>query len=275
MSRGGRAAQEGLVCNRGARPTSWFGVIDLRGGRAVHAVAGRRSEYRPLRIAACPDGDPLRLALHYRHLGVDGLYVADLDRIVERTDASQTGILRLMDLDLPLWVDAGIRTWGELAALASPRQRASCGQREMVPIVATETLRTLKDLRRMVDAVAAPNRLAVSLDLRGERVVAGCPELAGGDPLEVARKVIAEGVERLIVLDVARVGTARGASTRGLCRRLRLEFPGLTILSGGGVRGPDDASQLMKAGCDHVLAGTWLHGLADSNSTRSARKHLP
>lgn len=254
------------------RRPSCFGVIDLRGGRAVHAVAGRRSEYRPLGIAACPDADPLRLAWHYRRIGVDGVYVADLDRILERSKASQGAILRLAEVGLPLWVDAGIRTFDDFAAFALPgsRQTRGCrespGVREMpnpkaVAIVATETLRSLGDLRQMVEAVAEPQRLAVSLDLRGERVVAECRDLSEQDPLEAARRIVASGAERLIVLDVARVGTAFGPSTAGLCRRLKQELPHLRVVSGGGVRGLSDARTLVEAGCEHVLAGTWLHDL--------------
>lgn len=250
------SGEAGAGCGGGERPTSWLGVIDLRGGRAVHAVAGRRAEYRPLQIAACPDADPLQLALHYRRVGVDGLYVADLDRILDGDDASQRSVDRLADAELPLWLDVGIRAAEEFAALVPDR-------REALGIVATETLRSLEDLRQVVRSVSDPQRLAVSLDLRGERVIARCEELAGRDPLEVARRVAAVGVECLVVLDVARVGTAGGPSTTALCRRLRQELPDLTIVSGGGIRGAADARELVEAGCDHVLAGTWLHGLTD------------
>lgn len=235
-----------------ARPTSWFGVIDVRLGRAVHAVAGRRAEYRPLRIDACPDADPLRLAWHYRRIGVDGLYVADLDRIVDRTQSSQAAVLRLAEVGLPLWIDAGIGSAEDFAAFV-PAGRGAVG------IIATETLCRVADLGRIVRSMADPRRLAVSLDLRGERVVAECSQLAGCEPLEAAERIAAQGVERIVVLDMARVGTGGGPSTAGLCQRLKQRVPNLRIVSGGGIRGLGDARTLMDAGCDHVLAGTWLH----------------
>lgn len=236
------------------RATSWLGVIDVRLGRAVHAVAGRRAEYRPLRIGACPDADPLRLARHYRRVGVDGLYVADLDRIVDRTQSSQAAVLRLAEVGLPLWIDAGVGSAEDFAAFVP----FGC---DAVGIVATETLRRFDDLGRIVRAMADPRRLAVSLDLCGERVVAQCAELAECGPLEAAGRIAAAGVERIVVLDVTRVGTGGGPSTAGLCRQLKQRVPNVRIVSGGGIRGPADARRLMDAGCEHVLAGSWLHDL--------------
>ena len=59
------------------------GVIDLKDGTAVHAVRGERERYRPVSsVIAGDDGDPLALARAFRsELGLDDLYVADLDAI--------------------------------------------------------------------------------------------------------------------------------------------------------------------------------------------------
>jgi len=58
-------------------------VIDLKAGTAVHAVRGERESYRPVRsVIAGADGDALALAHAFRaQLGLDELYVADLDAI--------------------------------------------------------------------------------------------------------------------------------------------------------------------------------------------------
>ena len=58
------------------------GVIDLKGGAAVHAVRGERERYRPVARSRGDDGDALALARGFRAaLGLDELYVADLDAI--------------------------------------------------------------------------------------------------------------------------------------------------------------------------------------------------
>ena len=58
-------------------------VIDLKGGMAVHAVRGERERYRPVRSVITDDaGDPVALARAFAsELGLDELYVADLDAI--------------------------------------------------------------------------------------------------------------------------------------------------------------------------------------------------
>ena len=57
-----------------------IGVLDLLGGRAVHARAGRRDSYEPVR-----GGDGVALARWYmRDVGLTELYAADLDAILGR-----------------------------------------------------------------------------------------------------------------------------------------------------------------------------------------------
>ena len=62
----------------------------------------------------------------------------------------------------------------------------------------------------------------------------------------------------LIVIDLARVGTGAGLDL-GLIARVREATPALTLLAGGGVRGPDDILRLADAGCDGALVATALH----------------
>jgi len=61
-----------------------IGVIDLLGGKAVHAQGGCRRAYRPVQMAAGTtiDGDAAALARVYvEQMGLDDVYVADLDAI--------------------------------------------------------------------------------------------------------------------------------------------------------------------------------------------------
>ncbi|WP_203328860.1 HisA/HisF-related TIM barrel protein [Candidatus Laterigemmans baculatus] len=246
-------------------PVPLLGVIDLRFGQAVHAVAGRRDAYQPVRIAACPDGDPVRVAEHYRGR-VTGLYVADLDRILDRSAASQPAIDRLLALGMPLWIDRGIESAADFQAVAGSSPQTPAAPAPTTWIVASESLRSLDELRQIDELrqmaagqgnAAAALPLTVSLDLRDGRVVSASRELAR-EPLEAAEQLAAAGAERLIVLDVARVGTGSGPSTASLCRQIKRAIPALTLCSGGGVRDAADAATLQEAGCDVVLAASWL-----------------
>ena len=84
---------EGLLAS--GRIERVVGVIDLKQGRAVHAVAGRRDQYQPVQIQSQPPadwGDPIRLVDLYLRLGIRRLYLADLDAI--RNGIVQVNLLR-------------------------------------------------------------------------------------------------------------------------------------------------------------------------------------
>src|SRR4051794_34340535 len=94
-----------------------LGVIDLLAGRAVHARAGDRAQYRPVESVAgssIAPGNALELAHFYVHrVGLRELYVADLDAILGRAPHA-TLISRLARLGVPLWLDAGVTSGDEV-----------------------------------------------------------------------------------------------------------------------------------------------------------------
>ena len=60
-------------------------VIDLMGGEAVRAIAGRRAEYRPLETPLAASSDPCAVAEGFLRLyPFKTIYLADLDAIMER-----------------------------------------------------------------------------------------------------------------------------------------------------------------------------------------------
>src|SRR5262245_10622635 len=84
-------------------------VLDLKEGRAVHAVGGRRQHYQPLRSILHTNSRPIPLARAIRDLlGLETLYLADLDAIAGRP-ANLVLYQELVALGLHLWVDAGLR----------------------------------------------------------------------------------------------------------------------------------------------------------------------
>src|SRR4051812_47889975 len=92
-------------------------VLDLRGGLAVHAVAGDRARYAPVRSLLHPDPDPIGLARAFRaELGLTEVYLADLDAIAGGPPSVAT-YRALGDLGMSIWVDAGVRDRGSLGLL--------------------------------------------------------------------------------------------------------------------------------------------------------------
>src|SRR4051794_23384809 len=94
-------------------------VLDLKEGRIVRAVGGRRSEYRPIvscLVATAVPGDvaaALASVYHPREL-----YVADLDAIGGASPAVAV-YEEIRQPKTALWVDAGVKEVRDASALAA------------------------------------------------------------------------------------------------------------------------------------------------------------
>lgn len=250
-----------------------IGVVDLSRGRAVHARGGRRELYAPVAAmggdALEPPGDAGALARWYvRERGVRELYVADLDAIAGGAP-QRAAVASLAAVGAPLWLDAAVMSAaGARAALAAGAGRV---------VVGLETLDSFDSLADVCGAVGG-ERVAFSLDLReGEPIAPAGLLAAGSGAADLAARAAAAGVGAVIVLDLARVGTARGLDL-ALVERVRKAVPGTMLLAGGGVADAHDLARLADAGCDGALVATALHDgrigareVAAADATRPSR----
>lgn len=226
-----------------------LGVIDLRGGLAVHARGGSRAAYAPVSggALAIPAGDALALARGYAAVGTTDLYVADLDAIAGGA-AQDARVTALASPGMPLWLDAGIRT------AAGALRACTLGARHVV--AGLETLTSERALRDICIQVGG-ERVALSLDLRDGVPLA--PHAGGAYPGQpapvVAARAAAAGVGAIIVLDLGRVGKACGPDEH-LLARVRDAAPSVTLLAGGGMRDGADLERLMSLGYDGALVAT-------------------
>jgi len=223
-----------------------IGVIDLRHGRAVRAYAGRRDQYQPI-------GDAVDLARQYvDRYKLTELYVADLDAIESAEQPAQQ-IRQIADLGVPLWLDAGV------SSVDRARHALDLGATHVV--VGLETLPSFDALREICATIGG-NRVAFSLDLRDGQPIAvdgifeESPELLAGRAADASAGSV-------IVIDLARVGTRAGIDF-DLLGRIRAATPGLTLVAGGGISGPQDLERLAALGCDGALVATALDALYPS-----------
>ncbi len=215
------------------------GVIDLKAGAAVHAVRGERERYRPV-------GDPLSLARTFRDaLGLDELYVADLDAI--GGGGGQDAIIAALAREARVMVDAGVSE--------PERARALLDLGAHRVVVGTETLTGADALDRLLAELGA---VVLSVDLRDGRALSRDPRLAGLPALDAVARLHRAGLREVIVLDLARVGSGMGPDIR-LIAELHAAFPGLELLAGGGVRDAGDLRALADAGAAGALVATALH----------------
>ncbi len=223
-------------------------VIDILNGIVVHAVRGKREQYQPLQSLLCNSVNPLDVAISFRGLGFKDLYIADLGAIV-KGQVNFEVIKEIADVTgLKLMVDAGFTDLEKAERLLEE------GVSKVV--IGTETLQSKNFVNDAV-WVLGSNRVIVSLDLKGDKLLvkrefAGCE-----DPMCLLGEFKAMGVSSVIVLDLARVGTSEGINVDFL--KKVLEEKKIDVYVGGGVRDINDLVELKDLGVSGVLLATALH----------------
>jgi phosphoribosylformimino-5-aminoimidazole carboxamide ribotide isomerase len=216
-------------------------VIDLKAGVVVHARRGQRAQYAPLRSPLVQTSDPAEVAHTLCKLcRTKTIYVADLDAIAGAPPDLQT--LSALAAQTEPWVDAGATTPDRAAALAQAGAARN--------VLGTESLKH--------SVPSGPPQRVLSVDLREGKLISPLEDLAGQRPVAAAPLATELGVREVIVIDLARVGTATGPPIAAV-EELAKALPGLEIYAGGGVRDDADLRALEDAGAAGALVATALH----------------
>ena len=222
-------------------------VLDLKGGIVVHARGGRRARYAPLRSPLVDGCEPVAVARALCAVcRTTDLYVADLDAL-GGNPVDEPTLERLAAVAEP-WADAGATTVDRAAALA----RAGVARN----VIGLESIGPEFLSRRAFSAPGPPTVLSV--DLRDGRLISRDPELAGAGPAAAVSLARAMGVRELLVIDLARVGSASGPPLDAVAE-LGAALPDMAIYAGGGVRDDADLRALEAAGAAGALVATALH----------------
>jgi phosphoribosylformimino-5-aminoimidazole carboxamide ribotide isomerase len=230
-------------------------VIDLLHGQVVHAVRGQRGNYRPIRSVLCTTADAYDVAHAFASkLHCSEVYVADLNAI-QSGPVQWEALNAIHRAGVRIWLDAGLADSAQVQSLTE--RLLLLGIHSASIVIGLETWRDPDELQSLVQNVGAA-RLVFSLDLH-----AGIPLTASTrwplDATAIAQRACDAGFQRILLLDLAQVGTGEGPSTAGLCRSLKAKWPYLQLIAGGGVRDAADCQALTDAGCDVVLVATALH----------------
>lgn len=223
----------------------------------MHARGGIRAAYLPVRSVLAPEraGDAVLLARRYRErLGARDCYVADLDALGGQP--RQLELLRQL-ADPVTGFGHGLMVDAAVTDPAAARELQAAGAATVV--VALETLPGVAALPGLLAAVG-PDRLLLSLDLRdGQPLLKSGADWSGrSEPIDLVSAAVELGLRRLLVLDLARVGHGAGPAL-DIIDALRISQPSLEILTGGGIRGPDDLAALAGRGVSGALVATALH----------------
>lgn len=219
-------------------------VIDLMRGQVVRAVRGDRASYRPIVSALCEGSDPVTMARALcAHCDSTRLYAADLDALTGgQAQAEVIGRILCALPELEFWVDAG---FADAQGAQRLRDRVGEGAQRIVPVFASESLRSRDDL-----AQCFPDRETgvLSLDRRDGRRLdpAGCWEAPQDWP------------GRVIVMTLERVGADAGPDLATL-REVQARSPGTKLIGAGGIRHAADLDAARDAGAWAWLVASALH----------------
>lgn len=222
-------------------------VIDILNGIAVHAVRGKRSEYKPLQSLLSQSIEPIEVAKALKALGFNELYIADLDAIIDCSSNFEF-LRQIFDATgFQSAVDAGVTSLGRAQELFD------AGISRLV--IGTETLENKNFVAESILRFGT-NRVVISLDLKGDKVLVkdgfdGCT-----DCLCLLQEFKSIGVSQVIVLDLLRVGSGEGVNVEFLKEAVKV---GLDVYVGGGVRDIHDLVELREFGVTGALVATALH----------------
>src|SRR5215468_7080524 len=218
-------------------------AVDVADGQAVRLVqgaAGTETGY----------GDPLDAALAWQDAGARWIHLVDLDAAFGRGSNSALLASIVRRLDVAVELSGGIRDDASLtAALATGCARV---------VIGTAALEDPEWVRAVIGEFG--EKVAVGLDLRGDRLAARGWTQEGGELGETLARLDADGCARFVVTDVTRDGTLTGPNL-DLLRRV-CAATGRPVIASGGVATLADLraiAELAPLGVEGAIVGKALY----------------
>lgn len=233
-------------------------AVDLLDGIAVRLVQGDYAR------RAASVADPAPLVADWVRAGVRRLHLVDLEGARAGHPVHLDLAARLAAIAHEPGTGTRVELGGGLRRLEDIEALFDAGID--VAVLGTAAIESPE----LLEAAVArwPDRIAVSIDVRGERVALdGWTRSAAADPVQLAIELSGSGVAHLIVTDVQRDGTRRGPN-RDLLARMRAALPGRRLVAAGGIGSTGDLRQLAALGVDGAVVGLALVdgslGIADA-----------
>ncbi len=215
-------------------------AVDVKDGRAVRLVQGELN-------AETAYGNPLEVALEFQAAGAKWLHLVDLDAAFARGEnaALLAEVVGALDIDVQL--SGGIRDDQSLErALATGCRRIN---------LATTALENPEWVARII--AKHGEKIAVSLDVRGNVLAARGGAHEGGDLKETLEMLEREGCQRYIVTDVTKDGTLQGPNI-SLLREV-CAMTNSSVIASGGISTLEDIAELASLGIEGAIVGKALY----------------
>lgn len=222
-------------------------AIDLRGGRCVRLTQGRKEDVKVY------DANPVEVARAFAAAGASLIHVVDLDGAFAESEAKNRRVVEEIIASAGVDVEFG----GGMRKAVDVEEMIERGAaRVVVGTMAVESTQTLEALIGKFFG-----KIAVGIDARdGQVVTRGWEKEEELTAIELARRVVSIGVERIIYTDVARDGMLGGVNIEQTCELARK--CGARVTASGGVSSLEDIARLREVsdcGIDSVIVGKALY----------------
>ncbi len=218
-------------------------AVDVQGGQAVQLVQGVAGTEKTF-------GDPLAAARRWQDAGARWLHLVDLDAAFGRGSNAELLADIVSSLDLSVELSGGIRDDASLErALATGCRRVNVG---------TAALERPDWCERIL--AEHGDRVAIGLDVRGERLAARGWTTEGGRWVDTVDRLAEAGCRRFVVTDVEADGMLTGPNLDLLTAVA--ERSGAAVIASGGIATLDHLRRLREMvaqGVEGAIVGTALY----------------
>ena len=220
-----------------------FPAIDLRGGKCVRLIQGdfdKETVY---------SDDPQATALKWQNLGAKFLHVVDLYGARAGSPQNLSAIKSILNaVKIPIEVGGGIRTIDDMEKLLSLGVR-----RVILGSVAVENISLVEEAVKKFG-----DKIVVGIDARnGFVAVHGWEKSSAVKVGELAKKIVAAGVETIIYTDISKDGMLSGVNAEIFTKLA--EESGAQIVASGGVKSIEDIRALKAAKVAGVIVGKAIY----------------
>jgi 1-(5-phosphoribosyl)-5-[(5-phosphoribosylamino)methylideneamino] imidazole-4-carboxamide isomerase/N-(5'phosphoribosyl)anthranilate isomerase len=201
-------------------------AVDIKQGKAVRLKQGEISDKTVY-------GSPVECALDFQNSGADWLHLVDLDAAFGVGSNAEIVLEVINSLNIKVELSGGIRTDESLAkALATNCDRV---------ILGTAALEDPSWSSKVIKKHG--EKIAVSLDVRGETLAARGWVREGGNLYEAITRLAADGCAMFIVTDISKDGTLQGPNFELLEKVCK--FSQVPVIASGGVSSLADLKRLV------------------------------
>lgn len=224
-------------------PLELLPAVDVQNGQAVRLVQG---EYG----TATNYGDPFDAAMGWQQAGAEWLHLVDLDAAFGHGNNREIIRRITTELGIKIELSGGLRDDSSLdEALAMGASRVNLG---------TAALEDPAWTAKVIEKYGP--KIAVGLDVRGEKLAARGWVEEGGNLWDVLEQLEVAGCARYVVTDITKDGTLTGPNTELLTQIS--QKTGKPVIASGGISTLGDIAKLssmVNAGIEGAIIGKALY----------------